>query len=201
MGFLSENVKKQQSFRFLKFVFCSLLLSLSFFIIVLVFLVGLYFVDSIINVNRNDSLKKPLFGAYIIVSQSMVPTIKVNDAIVVKRIDNDDYKVGDVITFSSSDINYKGLNVTHRIVKKEIVSENSSIYTTKGDNNPIVDSSLVSTNAIYGKVLFRIPRVGNVKDFFSKPANCFATLLIPSVVFIFYEIIRILHMLLITKRC
>ena len=74
---------------------------------------------------------------------------------------------------------------------KESSEYESSIYTTKGDNNPIVDPSKVETSAIYGKVLFKIPNLGNVQSFFSKPTNFFLCLLIPAIIFIGYDFIRI----------
>ena len=49
--------------------------------------------------------KNPLFGAYVIVSPSMVPTIKIDDAIVIKRVDNDKYKVGDMLLARRVDTN------------------------------------------------------------------------------------------------
>ncbi len=145
--------------------------------------------------SKNNSSKNPLFGTYLIVSPSMVPTIGVNDAIVIKRVDNDKYDVGDIVTFVSNDINYKGLLVTHRIVHKESLNSEESLYTTKGDNNYVEDPAYVKTNAICGKVLFKIPKVGYVKEFFSKPVHYFICLLIPALIFILYDIMRILMMM------
>ena len=149
-----------------------------------------YYVDLFVNV-KNGKEVNPLFGAYVIVSPSMVPTIKVNDAIVVKRLDNDKYNVGDIITFNSSDYKYSGLTVTHRIVEKETYGSNNSIYTTKGDNNPVVDSASVQTNAIYGKVLFRIPKLGYFQSFLSKPSNFFICILIPTLIVLIFDGYRI----------
>ena len=167
--------------------FISILCLLCF---IFVFIV-IYFGDRLLNVG-NDKFTSPLFSTYVIVSPSMVPTIGINDAIVVKRMDNDKYNIGDIITFSSSDINYMGLTITHRIVNKENVTASESIYTTKGDNNPIEDPAYVKTDAIYGKVLFKIPYIGNLKTFFSKPINYFLCLIVPSIIFIVYECIRVL---------
>ena len=157
------------------------------------FLFFIYMGDLLLFSNNNQ-MKNPLFGAYVIVSPSMVPTISVNDGIVIKRVDNDQYDVGDIITFVSNDANYKGLLVTHRIVHKKSISKNESIYTTKGDNNSLEDSAYVMTDAICGKVLFRIPKIGYVKDFFSKPIHYFLCLLIPAFIFVFYDIHRIISL-------
>ena len=168
----------------------SILCTMCLFFLVMIVYLG----DLVINF-RNGSKNVPLFSAYVIVSPSMVPTIMINDAIVIKRVDNDKYNVGDIITFSSSDINYQGLAVTHRIVNKESISYEDSIYTTKGDNNQIVDPTLVRTSSIYGKVMFKIPKVGYIQKFFSKPVNYFICLLIPTIIFVFYDVTRILFVI------
>lgn len=162
------------------FLIASLCLLLFFGLIVFV-----YFGDSLLNDTN------PLFSTYVIVSPSMVPTIKIDDAIVVKRVDNDNYKVGDIITFESNDANYNGLAITHRIVNKQTLNDKTSLYTTKGDNNKIIDPVSVKTDKIYGKVLFKIPKVGGIKEFFSHPSNYLLCLLIPSIIFILYDVFRI----------
>ena len=145
----------------------------------------------------------PLFVTttlYVIVSPSMVPTIMINDAIVIKRVDNDKYKIGDIITFVSSDSNYKGLTITHRVVDKLGVSDKNSIYTTKGDNNQVIDPATVSTRDIYGKVLFKIPKIGYIQDFFAKPINYFICLVIPAIIFVLYDSCRIIYVVLKRKK-
>ena len=135
--------------------------------------------------------KSPLFSTYVIVTPSMVPTIKIDDAIVVKRIDGDKYKVGDIITFESSDSNYEGLAVTHRIVEKHSLDKNTSVYTTKGDNNKVIDPVSVKTDDIYGKVLFKVPNAGKLQEFFSRPANYLYCLLLPAIIFVLYDVTKI----------
>lgn len=169
------------------FVTKSFLISVLFFIVFITLLFFVYFIDLMFHNNN------PLFGAYVIVSPSMVPTIQINDAIVIHREDNDNYQVGDIITFSSSDIRYKGLTITHRIVDKATDFNGiNSRYKTKGDNNPIADAAVVKTNDIYGKVLFKIPKIGYLQSFFEKPINFFLCLLIPGMMFVGYEAIRII---------
>ena len=104
-------------------------------------------------------------------------------------------KVGDIITFSSMDNNYLGKAVTHRIVDKKNYTSGESIYTTKGDNNAVVDATRVKTSDIYGKVLFKIPAVGTLEKLVARPSNFFLSLLIPTVIFIVYEMMRIVFMM------
>ena len=172
-----DMVQQKFSFQSLFHFITKFLLYFLFVVIlgIIVFLI-VYMGDLFVHTLRGDT-EKPLFGAYVIMSGSMTPSINVMDGIVVKRVDHDEYEVGDIITFVSQDSRYEGATITHRIVEKRVVDSEESIYTTKGDHNPIIDSSPVKTDAIYGKVLFKIPKIGYVKDFFLKPTNYFACLL------------------------
>ncbi len=191
-----KRIKKKSSEQIEAISYLSRFIMRSFLIAVLCILslfgiiITIYLGDLVFHTNSGN-IKNPLFGAYIIVSPSMVPTINVQDAIVIKRVDYDQYNIGDIITFSSSDVNYKGLKITHRIVNKENISTQHSNYTTKGDNNPVVDAAIVSTDSIYGRVLFKIPKVGYIQDFFSKPIHYLICLLIPISIFIFYNLMKI----------
>ena len=189
MGLILKNFifnMKKLYFYFYTFLRLALFLLLLFLLTFFVF----YIADLYLNVYSGKH-QNPMFGFYIIVTPSMVPTINVNDIIVVKRINNDRYNIGDIISFSSSDMNYNGLTITHRIVDKKNISYGNSIYTTKGDNNYLNDPSKVLTSHIYGKVLFKIPKMGYVRSIFSSPINYFICLLIPAFLFILYEILRI----------
>lgn len=182
---------------FAYFITRSLLITILCFMS-LIGVVFLFYCGDLLLADSQGKQNNPLFGAYVIVSPSMVPTIKINDAIIIKRLDHDEYKVGDVITFSSEAENYRGKAVTHRIVNKKNYSDSESVYTTKGDNNDMVDIAPVKTSAIYGKVLFKIPAVGKLEYMVDGPANFFLSLLIPVCLFVVYDISRIFIMM--TKR-
>ena len=121
---LNSNQKKESSNikYFFHFVSKALLYSVVclFFIVIILFLI--YFVDKVYNEKKHTG-KRPLFNAYVLVSPSMVPTIRINDAVVVFRCNPKNLKVGDIITFSSTDPSYSGLTVTHRIVAKNYTNE------------------------------------------------------------------------------
>lgn len=174
---------------FFTFFFKSLLVSILCLMVFITFMFFIYCGDLLLNVNNKNNY--PLFGAYLIVSQSMVPTIGKNDAIVIKREDHDKYNVGDIITFMSNDINYSGLLITHRIVAKDYIDSAHSLYTTKGDNNDVIDASKVNTDSIYGKVLFKVPKIGYLKNYLSKPSNFFLSLLSVVVIVLLYDMGRI----------
>lgn len=183
--------RKKKDTGFTKFIYMSHFVLRSFLIALLCLLIGF---GLIMFVYLGDLLikdKSPLFSTYIIATPSMVPTIKIDDAIVIKRVDNDKYNVGDIITFSSRDVHYEGLAVTHRIVEKHNIGDKSSVYTTKGDNNPVIDPVSVKTDSIYGRVLFKVPQVGKIQEFFSHPANFLICLLVPAIIFVLYDMTKI----------
>ena len=192
---MNSFYKKMKQAKYLFFFATrSLMIAILFFMSFIGLAFFLYFGDLLVS-SKSETAKNPLFGAYVIVSPSMVPTIKIDDAIIIKRIDNDKYKVGDIITFASADANYTGKAVTHRIVDKRVVESNESLYTTKGDNNNVVDPALVKTDAIYGKVLFKIPAVGKVQGLVSTPSHFFLSLLIPALLLLVYDTSRIFVMM------
>lgn len=181
----------------LHFIAKSFLVSVLILFIILIVCVVLYFCDSLYNIKRGNN-KTPLFGAYVIVSQSMVPTIKVNDAIIIKRAESDALEIGDIITFSSRASSYFGLTITHRIIEKQQSQSGDYVYRTKGDNNNSADSSLVQNSDIYGKVILKIPKIGYIQKFVSTPSGFIISILIPTSFVVIYDVIRII--LLLKKR-
>ena len=87
---------------------------------------------------------------FVIVSGSMEPTIKKQDAILVKEVPQDEIRSNDIVAFT------QGKNkVTHRII--EIIEENGSKkYKTKGDNNYTEDKEKITYEQIEGKYQFKI---------------------------------------------
>ena len=161
-----------------------------FCLIVFTYLI-IYFGDQYFGSKSGDS-KLPIYSAYVIVSPSMVPTINVNDGVVVQRVDKQgNLNIGDIITFSSKDIRYSGLTITHRIVGKQTIQNGSLVYRTKGDNNKSEDSSLVSFGDIYGKVLFRVPSVGVLYNFITNPFGFIISIIIPIIVILVINIVKV----------
>lgn len=94
------------------------------------------------------------YKSFIIVSESMEPTIMTNDYIFVKEVKQEDLKINDIISF-----NYNNEIITHRII--EITKENGiTKYKTKGDNNKSIDKEKVEYRQIEGKYQFKINEFG-----------------------------------------
>jgi len=72
-------------------------------------------------------------------------------------------KVGDIIIFSADTVH----PIIHRVVKIEVI-DGKNVYSTKGDNNSdqLVSEKQIQENALIGKAVFRIPKLGWLKLFF-----------------------------------
>ena len=165
-------------------------------IMILVFLAFVVnFIDKQYNLKSGKN-KKDLFSAYTIVSPSMVPSINVLDVVVTMRVNSpEDLKKGDIVTFNSTDYRYSGVRVTHRIYDIEKTSYAEYLFTTKGDNNNTPDSSRISFNEIYGRVLFRIPKIGYIQYYLSSILGWVAIIIVPAVMIIIYDIYKLVKTL------
>lgn len=166
----------------------SFLFALIILMIIMFSFLIIYLGDSLLNI-KNKNKSNPIFSFYIIVSQSMVPTIKVNDGIVVKRVD-DNIKIGDIISFNSTDIMHEGLTITHRVVGIQNTQKGKVVYRTKGDNNLALDNTVVEKKDIYGRVFLKIPKIGYVRNFFMN-LSFIIFLIIFGILFVLYEVYRI----------
>mgnify|MGYP004542713541 FL=1 len=164
-----------------------------FLIMILVFLVIIInFIDQKNNLKKG--IQKPaLVSAYTIVSPSMVPNINVLDVIITTRVsDPAKIKVGDVITFNSTDYRSSGVTVTHRVKKIEKTSDGKYLFTTKGDANNTEDATRQPFSSIYGKVLLRLPKLGYIQYILSTVLGWLLLIIIPTVLIIGADIIKII---------
>ncbi len=154
-----------------------------------------YFIDQQIG-KKHGEARNPLFGAYVIISESMIPSINVNDAVVTMRTTEKDIKVNDIITFISKEIETQGTPITHRVVGivYEDPPKNTKVlgYRTKGDHNNTQDFALISPDEVLGKMLIRIPFVGYVQTFLTRPIGWFVVIVIPCFIVIVGDISKII---------
>ena len=165
----------------------------SIFLILVIAAVTLiiYFIDLKKNIETGKNTI-PLFNAYVIISPSMEPAIKVQDAVIVMRTEPKNLKKNDIITFDSKDPRYSGITITHRIVGVEHRGTNKALFRTKGDNNNTDDSALVKGEDIYGKVILRLPKIGYMQFFLSQKYGWIIAIVIPCLAIIIYDIIKLI---------
>lgn len=151
----------------------------------------LYFGNLLHNINEKEN-RPTLFNAYVIVSGSMIPNIKIEDGVVIKRERPNKLKQGDIITFQTHDQRYNGLVITHRIIGVEKTDYNKFYFRTKGDANSSEDTYLVKEEDIYGRVFLMIPKVGYIRNVLSKNIYWLLIVIIPSIIIVVYDVYKLL---------
>lgn len=172
------------------FIMTVLMYSICLIMIIIFLFFVVNFVDKVYNLKTNTT-GKSLFSAYTIVSPSMVPSIHVLDVVVTMRVnDSSSLKKGDIITFTSS--SYSNANITHRIYDIERTSNGDVLYVTKGDNNNTPDTNRVNFNDVYGKVLFKIPKIGYIQYYLGTIFGWIVIIVVPAIMIIGYDIFKLL---------
>lgn len=138
---ISNNIKKQKKIKkTLKYIILNILIILFIINLILLFeenthICGIY--------------------CFNIISESMEPTLNVNDVVIVKKTNIANLQKGDIITF-----NQDGRIISHRI--KKIIKDDNYLIVTQGDNNEVEDKDVVKEEQIYGKVIFKIGKIGKI---------------------------------------
>lgn len=155
-------------------------------IIVLIILIPILLISLVILINsyvRPNEVPSFLgWKPFIVLSGSMETQISAGDIVVVKQVDTNTLKKGDIIAFKENDI-----VITHRI-DEIIQEENTTQYITKGDNNNTQDMGYVVPEQIEGKYEFKIARLGNLAMFTQTPLGMIVCLSIPILILIVIQI-------------
>ena len=151
-------------------------------VIALLILIPILFISGVILVNSyiHPDEVPSFFGwkPFIVLSGSMETQISSGDIVIVKEVDKNTLKKGDIIAFKSNDI-----VITHRI--DEIVIEDNKVkYITKGDNNNTRDEGIVLPEQIEGIFKCNIPKLGNFAIFIQTPIGILVCLSIPIILLI-----------------
>lgn len=101
-----------------------------------------------------------IFGYRVlqVLSGSMQPTISDETCIVIKKVNEDEIKTGDIITFVSESPDIYGYLNTHRV--HDIIADSESgekLFITKGDAYEEPDDYPVSYNQIKGRYVGELP--------------------------------------------
>jgi signal peptidase len=110
---------------------------------------------------------------------SMEPAIPVGSVVVIKPVDPETLKIGDIICFQLSE----PTSITHRIIN--ITDEG---FITKGDANEDPDQWTVKKENVIGKAIFTIPFIGYIGYFVRTPTGFILLIVIPASLIIIMEI-------------
>ena len=110
--------------------------------------------------------------------------------ILIKKCDTSKLTEGDIICFHTIINNEYALN-THRIEKID-ENENMRSYTTKGDNNAISDTHIISDGDIVGKYVGKLSKFGHVMDFLSSSMGFLIVIVLPMLLFFIYQVYHLI---------
>jgi len=120
-----------------------------------------------------DTLYEPVYTG------SMEPAIPVGGLVVIKPVDPETLREGDIICFRLSE----STSVTHRIIN--VTDEG---FTTKGDANEDPDQGIVEKENVIGKVIFIVPFIGYLGYFVRTPIGFILLIILPAGLIIIMEL-------------
>lgn len=154
-------------------------------IIVILILIPILLISIVILVDSHTHPNEvpSFFGwkPFIVLSGSMETQISAGDIVVVKEIDKNELKKGDIIAFKDGNI-----VITHRIDEVTEI-DGKTQYITKGDNNNTQDIGYVSPEQIEGVFKFKVSRLGNLAMFIQTPLGMIVCLSIPIIIIILLQ--------------
>lgn len=177
--------------------------TVGYFIVGLLVIIGLFLVFYVVSGKAAEAKgHKPLVGLYTIISPSMTPNIAVYDVVLTYRQDDPSkIKVGDVITFFSTNDFFGGTPITHRVADVLNVPDlGGLVFQTKGDANQKADNEKVSPDNVVGKVVAVFPQLGRLQFFLASKGGWIIAVMIPSLGIISYDIYKILKLLLLKNK-
>ena len=154
----------------------------------------IFTVVSVTTFNRND---RDLFGykMYIVNSDSMAKTdFDAGDLILVKEVNPNTLKVGDIITFMSQDTESFGETVTHKIRKLTTDADGNPGFVTYGTTTDVDDQTIVTFPYILGKYESHIPGLGHFFNFLKTTPGYFVCIFIPFMLIIIYEGVKFFNL-------
>ena len=89
------------------------------------------------------------FRPVIVITGSMNPTIMIGDVVIIKKLPQEQIKVGDILTYKLSE---NGDYCTHRIIE---IDENGDFH-TQGDANDSVDTAAVPYSKVVGVTFYKL---------------------------------------------
>ncbi len=115
---------------------------------------------------------------YIVMSDSMSPTIESGDVVITKSVPPDEIESGDVVTLHPDDDDAAGGYVTHRVV--DVREEDGERYLqTKGDANEDADAGYVPAEFARGKLHLHVPYAGHLLLFARSSLGLLSFVILP----------------------
>lgn len=154
-------------------------------------------VFTMISVNTLNQPKKSLFGYkfFIVLSDSMSKTdFKAGDLIISKEVDPATLKVGDIITYQSTNSENYGEIVTHKIRELKEDAYGNPGFITYGTTTDTNDENVVAYSFVFGKYQGKLPGVGKFCQFLKTTPGYFVCIFAPLFILIMMQMINIIRL-------
>ena len=164
--------------------------TLVWLVVLLAVFMMIFTVISVTTFNRND---RDLFGykMYIVNSDSMAATdFKAGALILVKEVNPNTLKEGDIITFMSQDPDSFGETVTHKIRRLTTDAEGNPAFVTYGTTTGVDDETVVTFPYVLGQYQKQIPGLGTFFNFLKTTPGYFVCIFTPFMLIIIYEAVK-----------
>ena len=156
---------------------------------VLIIALALFVLLSVVLTRSGETPSIMGYSVFRVISGSMEPAIGENDLIVVKRVEPEEIRTGDVISFYASDPSLHGAVNTHRVTA--VSQENGeTVFTTKGDANQLEDAYPVYPDALIGRVVFVSAFLGTLSRLVSNPLVFVPLIFVPLLAILLVNMVR-----------
>lgn len=123
---------------------------------------------------------------FIVLTGSMEPTIKAGDLVIVKEVELQELKQGDIIAFRHTK---EDVVLIHRIVRKD-TKDGKTILKTKGDNNKTEDEFSVEYKDVEGIYVIRFNQLGTIAMFIRSTQGLIISVLSIITIFFLWQLIK-----------
>lgn len=161
----------------IKIVTKKIIKSIIYVVLTLLFIINLILLYQTIFQREEQKVFGDIY-IFNIVSESMLPTLKKQDIVVVKACKKEQLSIGDIITFYNDEE-----IISHRIVKINN-DGGKQTFITKGDNNNVIDNFEVKAEDVIGKVCFKIAGIGKIVVFIQNEKGFFSSIALITIIFI-----------------
>ena len=147
-------------------------------------------VFTVISVSTFDRADRKLFGyrAFVVLTDSMEKTdFAAGDLVLIKEVDPQTLKEGDIIAFTSRNEASYGKTITHKIRRLTTDADGIPGFVTYGTTTDTDDETVVTYPFVIGKYEGRVPKVGKFFQFLKSTPGYIVCILIPFMVLILLE--------------
>ncbi|MCQ2471841.1 MAG: signal peptidase I [Clostridia bacterium] len=162
------------------------------------FLLGFAIFVSVLRANKGEVPSVLGYSVMRVRTGSMEPTLGTGCIIIAKKTAPEQLKVGDIISFYSTDPDpqINGQVETHRIVEKHSLITGEKEFITKGDANTADDAAPVLQMNIIGRVIFNLGVAsGSVLQILQNPKVIFFLIILPLIFITFSEAVNLVNLI------